>query len=671
MMNVYHDLQNLPDFRNAVLTIGSFDGVHRGHQEILAKINALAKECGGESIVVTFHPHPRLVVYPKDKSLRLLTSVAEKIALFERFDVNHVVVVPFTVEFSQQDADEYIEKFLVGKFNPKYMVIGYDHRFGLNRKGNIDFIKHHAKYHDFEVVEIQKQEVEAITVSSTKIRSALAAGNVKKASRLLGHYFTLTGQVVYGRQLGTTIGFPTANLAINSKHKLLPPDGIYAVFVQHKAQRYEGMLYIGNRPSIADENKRSIEVNIFDFDQQIYGDQIKLELVDFIREGQTFDGVEALKEQLKLDEKHVKDNLAYLRTAAQKTQQAQQLTASVAIVILNYNGRQHLEEFLPSVLVTTYANAEIYVADNASTDDSVEFLKAQFPEVKLILLSENYGFAEGYNQALKMVEADYFILLNSDVAVTPDWIAPIIELMERDPSVAVCQPKILSHSRPEYFEHAGAAGGWMDRLNYPFCRGRIFDRVEKDEGQYDDIQEVFWCSGAAFFIRSKRYLEMGGFEGHFFAHLEEIDLCWRLKRAGYKIMVSPKSVVYHLGGGALNYGNPRKTYLNFRNSLYTIVRNEERGQVLVKVFTRLVLDGVAGAMFLLQGELKQLAAIFKAHWSFFPKLPQLLRERRRIRDQTAKLSIQNEPNLAGKYQGSIVWQFYAKRKKTFNELKAK
>ncbi|MEN0048605.1 MAG: bifunctional riboflavin kinase/FAD synthetase [Bacteroidota bacterium] len=669
-MNVYHDLNNLPNFRNAVLTIGSFDGVHQGHQKILEKINALAKKYDGESIVITFHPHPRLVVYPKDHSLRLITSIDEKIVLFRKFGVDNVVVVPFTIEFSQQSADEYIEKFLLGKFRPKCMVIGYDHRFGLNRQGDINFIKWHGEIHNFDVIEIPKQEVEAIAVSSSKVREALLQGSVQKAHRLLGHYFTLTGIVVHGQQVGTQIGFPTANIEVNFPHKLIPPDGIYATYVWHQNHRYEGMLYIGIRPTLQDENRRSIEVNIFDFNKQIYGDKIKLELVDFIREDTTFDSLEGLTAQLKLDEQHVRTGFAYLQKSEEKKTSIESL-ASVAVVILNYNGRHHLEQFLPSVLQTTYANAEIYVADNASTDDSIAFLEEHFPSVKIIQLPRNYGFAEGYNQALLQVESDYFILLNSDVEVTPNWIEPIIELMDRDATIAVCQPKILSYHHKDHFEHAGAAGGWMDRLNYPFCRGRLFDTVEQDMGQYDSTQEVFWASGAAFFIRARLFQELGGFEGSFFAHLEEIDLCWRLKRAGYKVMIRPKSVVYHLGGGSLNYGNPRKVYLNFRNSLFTITRNEERSKLFGILLTRLILDGVAAMLFLSKGQLKNITAIIKAHWHFFPKLPKTLKKRKRIYDQISKISISNQPNLSGRYDGSVVWQYYLNGKKQFKKLKAK
>jgi len=669
-MNVYHDLNNLPNFRNAVVTIGSFDGVHQGHQKILEKINTLAANYDGESIVVTFHPHPRLVVYPKDHSLRLITSIDEKIALFRKFGVDNVVVVPFTVEFSQQSADEYIEKFLLGKFQPKCIVIGYDHRFGLNRQGDINFIKWYSEIHNFDVVEIPKQEVEAIAVSSSKVRDALLQGNVKKAYRLLGHHFTLTGIVVHGQQVGTGIGFPTANIEVKFSHKLIPPDGIYATYVWHQGHRYEGMLYIGIRPTLQDENRRSIEVNIFDFSKQIYGDKIILELVDFIREDATFDGLETLTAQLKLDEQHVREGFTYLQKTEEKKTSIKTL-ASIAIVILNYNGRHHLEQFLPSVIETTYANAEIYVADNASTDDSIEFLETNFPSIKIIPLVKNYGFAEGYNQALKSVENEYYILLNSDVEVTPNWIEPILELMERDATIAICQPKILSYHHKDYFEHAGAAGGWMDRLNYPFCRGRIFDKVERDTGQYDSTQEVFWASGAAFFIRGKLFHEIGGFEGSFFAHLEEIDLCWRLKRAGYKVMVRPKSVVYHLGGGSLDYGNPRKVYLNFRNSLFTILRNEERSKLFSVLLTRLILDGVAGMLFLSKGQFKNIGAIIRAHWHFFPKIPKTLKMRKRIYDRIIKISISNQPNLSGRYDGSVVWQYYMNGKKQFKKLKAK
>ena len=667
-MNVYHDLNELPPFKNAVVTIGSFDGVHKGHQRILEKLKQLAEERQGESVVVTFHPHPRQIVSPEDKTLRLLTTIDEKISLLRTYGVDNVVVVPFTNAFSQQRADEYIEKFLMEKFNPKCIVIGYDHKFGLNRQGDINYLRWYGEAAGFEVIEIPKQEIDELSVSSTRIRKATEEGNVKKASKLLGHYFMLTGTVVHGQQLGTQLGFPTANIEVNSEYKLIPPDGVYAVYVWHQKQRYEGMLYIGYRPTMKDGPKhRSIEVNIFNFAKNIYGDKLKLELIDFIREDRAFDGIEQLKTQLKTDEQQVKECLQYEDTFMSRTVDAVQ--PYVAIVILNYNGAAYLRQFLPSVLKTMYANYKIYVADNGSTDDSLAVLAQEFPEVGVIDLKTNYGFAEGYNRALHELEADYYVLLNSDVEVMPDWIKPIMELMERDHTVAACQPRILDFNKRSHFEYAGAAGGWIDRLGYPFCRGRLFQTLEEDRGQYHSTQEIFWASGAAMFIRAQLFHDIGGFDGDYFAHLEEIDLCWRLKRAGYKIMVRPKSVVYHVGGGTLAYENPRKTYLNFRNSLFTLLKNEDRNKLLWLLPLRLVLDGLAGVLFLTKGQFKNIGAIIKAHWHFFFEIRATLKKRKRLERLIQKTSIQTTPNEAGRYEGSIVWQYYIQRNIHFSKLK--
>lgn len=665
-MNVYHDLNDLPAFRNAVLTIGSFDGVHQGHQKILERINTIAQERNGESIVITFHPHPRLIVYPKDKTLRLITTIDEKIALLRKYGVDNVVVVRFSVEFSQMKADEYIEKFLIEKFNPSCIVIGYDHKFGLNRQGDINYLKWYGKIGRYEVQEIEKQEVKAITVSSTKVRNALQRGQVKKAAQLLGHYFTLTGLVVHGQQIGTKIGFPTANIEISSPHKLIPPDGIYAVYVRHHEDRYKGMLYIGKRPTVDGDLDRTIEVNIFNFTKNIYGDKLQLALVDFIRGDQKFDSLEALQVQLAIDEQHTLECLTY--EEANKAQEAEKNQPEVAIVILNYNGEKWLEQMLPSVQATRYSNFKIYLADNGSTDESETLIKEQFADVNWLDLGENHGFAEGYNQALKQIEGDYYILLNSDVEVTENWISPIINIMERDRTVAACQPKILAFNNKTQFEYAGAAGGWLDKWGYPFCRGRLFHIVEQDKGQYDGTQEIFWASGAALFIRSNLFHDIGGFDGSFFAHLEEIDLCWRLKRAGYKIMVRPKSVVYHVGGGTLDYENPRKTYLNFRNSLYTLVKNEPISKLLWLIPLRLVLDGVAGAMFLMKGQFKNIGAIFKAHWHFFPKIARLLQQRKVVKEWIDRTSISSVSNESGRLNRSIIWQFYARGKHYFRHL---
>lgn len=666
-MKVFNDLNNLPDFKNAVVTIGSFDGVHSGHQKILEKVNLLAKRIGGESIVITFHPHPRLVIYPKDKSLRLITTIDEKVQLFEQYNVDNVVVVPFTIEFSQQSADEYIQKFLVEKFQPRYIVIGYDHRFGLNRQGNIDYLRWHGKSSGFEVIEIEKQQVEDIAVSSTKIRNALDEGNVTAAQRLLGHYFSLTGTVVRGQRIGSNLGFPTANLEIIQQHKLIPPNGIYAVNVLHQKNHYQGMLYIGDRPTLTEYNNRTIEVNIFDFNKDIYGDKLKLELISFIRKDQRFENLDGLKAQLIKDREAALTSLQQHKEPEQDEKKKQQFP-EVAIVILNYNGRTFLEQFLPSVLETTYPNYSLYIADNGSTDDSLEWLRATYPQIPIIDLESNHGFAKGYNLGLQQVEAPYYILLNSDVEVTPGWIDPIIELMERDPSVGACQPKIKSYHDKSLFEYAGACGGWLDNLGYPFCRGRIFNIVEKDEGQYDNTQEVFWATGAALFIRSQLFHRIGGFDEDYFAHSEEIDLCWRIKRAGYKIMVRPRSVVYHVGGGTLNYMNPHKTYLNFRNSLFTILKNERAEKLLWLLPYRLMLDGVAGMLFLFQGKWAHIRSILRAHLYFHPRFFRTLKKRRYYDDLINKVSIDVEPNQEGRYPRSVVWQFYALGKRYFRQL---
>lgn len=332
---------------------------------------------------------------------------------------------------------------------------------------------------------------------------------------------------------------------------------------------------------------------------------------------------------------------------------------SVAIVILNWNGKAFLEKFLPSVLNTAYENKRVIVADNASTDDSIVFLTKNFPDIEIINNESNYGFAKGYNLALKQVEADYYVLLNSDVEVTRDWVKPIIALMETDHLIAACQPKILAFHNKTLFEYAGASGGWMDNFGYPFMRGRVFDTCEKDQGQYNDARPCFWASGAALFIRSNLYHSMGGFDEHFFAHQEEIDLCWRLQLSGYKIFVEPASVVYHVGGGTLPKGNSRKTFLNFRNNLIMIYKNLSWQTALWKVPVRMLLDAVAGWKGLLSGDVGYFMAILKAHlhfqrWLLFGKPPVKVK---RI-----------NTNVAGWYQGCIVWDYFIKRKKTFLEI---
>lgn len=289
----------------------------------------------------------------------------------------------------------------------------------------------------------------------------------------------------------------------------------------------------------------------------------------------------------------------------------------IAVIILNWNGHDLLNEYLPQVVATTdSAVADIIVADNGSTDNSVELLKTKFPEVKLLQFDTNHGFAQGYNLAIEQTQYKYTILLNSDVATAPGWITPLYEYMEANSNVGACQPKLLAYKQKDAFEYAGASGGFIDRNGYPYCRGRIFGTVEKDHGQYDDVISVFWATGAALMIRSQVYLTAGGLDKDFFAHMEEIDLCWRVLLMGYDIKVVPQSVAYHLGGGSLPASNPRKTYLNFRNNLLMLHKNLPDATRNRKLFVRRLLDTIAWAKFMTTFDLKNANAILKAHNDF-------------------------------------------------------
>ncbi len=334
------------------------------------------------------------------------------------------------------------------------------------------------------------------------------------------------------------------------------------------------------------------------------------------------------------------------------------MNKKLAVVILNWNGQLFLEKFLPSVISYSFLEAEIIVADNHSTDDSISFLQANFPSVKIILLDKNYGFAGGYNKALKQVEAEYYVLLNSDVEVTKNWLTPMIDLLENDKNVVACQPKIKDYNNKNYYEYAGAAGGFIDKLGYPLCRGRIFDKIEEDTGQYDDVTEIFWASGACLFIRAKEFYEIGGLDEFFFAHMEEIDLCWRLKNKGYKIMFCPTSTVYHVGGGTLNKTKPQKTFLNFRNSLLTLHKNLPKGNRFIILLARLLLDGLAGIKFLFSGKPTHTWAIVRSHFSFFNGLHQNKLKR------TPSLT----PNLTGLINKSVVVSYYLKKTNKFNDF---
>lgn len=330
----------------------------------------------------------------------------------------------------------------------------------------------------------------------------------------------------------------------------------------------------------------------------------------------------------------------------------------IAIVILNYNGKNFLEKFLPSVINTTYTNKQIIVADNASTDDSITFLQQHFPEVKIIINTKNHGFAGGYNEALKQVDTTYLLLLNSDVEVTPGFIEPVIALMESDKNIAACQPKILQYNNKTFFEYAGACGGWIDKFGYPFSRGRVFEECEEDKGQYDTTQQLFWATGAAMFVRNKMFKDLNGFDPYFFAHMEEIDLCWRMQLAGYKVMVQPASVVYHVGGGTLPKGG-RKNFLNFRNNYIMLHKNLQFKAKIIKLPFRFLIDWAAAAKSLFT-DFAMSKAIIKAqfayiYWAIAVKNKKQFTNKKFI-------------GLPGVYNGSIVWGYFINKKKKFTDI---
>lgn len=333
----------------------------------------------------------------------------------------------------------------------------------------------------------------------------------------------------------------------------------------------------------------------------------------------------------------------------------------VAVVILNWNGKSFLESFLPSVLKYNPSFAEVFVADNGSTDGSLAFLKTRFPEVATLDLKENHGYTGGYNLALEQIKATYYVLLNSDIEVEEGWIDRIVSVMDQDPEIAACQPKILAYSDRERFEYAGAAGGFIDYLGYPFCRGRVFDHTEEDKGQYNSTAQVFWATGACLFVRASDFHRAGALDPVFFAHMEEIDLCWRLGRMGKKIICEPSSVVYHVGGGTLPRNNPRKTFLNFRNNLLLLAKNLPTRRFYPVLLQRLVLDQVAAVVFLLKGQNQDFLAVYKALFAFFLLMPGKRKQSRQL----------TRSNGSPVYHRSIVFSYFLKRIKRFDQLKPK
>ena len=335
---------------------------------------------------------------------------------------------------------------------------------------------------------------------------------------------------------------------------------------------------------------------------------------------------------------------------------------TTAVVILNWNGKKMLERFLPSVTLHSTGDTEVIIADNGSTDDSLAFVREHYPQLRIIELDKNYGFAGGYNRALEQVEADYYVLLNDDVEVTPNWIEPVIAQMEQHPQTAICQPKLLMYDQRDTFEYAGGAGGFIDKYGYPFCRGRMFTTLEQDRGQYDDPCPIFWASGAAMFVRSSVWKELGGLDDDFFAHMEEIDFCWRAKNAGYEVEYCPHSVVYHVGGGTLPKSNPHKTYLNFRNNMALLYKNLPQSRLAWVMVSRVVLDYVAAFKFLMEHKPKEFSAVVQAHRAFYKWMPRLKVKRLRRQQQRHVSCI--HPRL-------ILVDYYLLRHHLFSQLQTK
>jgi GT2 family glycosyltransferase len=334
-----------------------------------------------------------------------------------------------------------------------------------------------------------------------------------------------------------------------------------------------------------------------------------------------------------------------------------------AVVILNWNGIDYLKMFIGTIAkYSTDAETIVYIADNGSTDGSPDWISSNFPEIKLIKLDKNYGFAGGYNLALKQIKARYYVVLNSDVEVTEGWLIPLVSYMDNNPDTASCQPKILSYQSKDHFEYAGAAGGYIDKYGYPFCRGRIFSCVETDKGQYDTPADIFWSTGACMVVRESAWQKCGGFDAGFFAHMEEIDLCWRFNKAGYRVRYIPESVVYHVGGGALPYESPFKTYLNFRNSLFLLYKNLPDNKLKSVLFIRRLLDGVAALKFLLSGSFGSFKSVWKAHMDYYRNLNHLKIQRKEVK------LLETEPNSTIILNKSIVFEFYVKGHKTFGSL---
>lgn len=652
----------LPAFINPVITIGAFDGLHIAHMQIISRLILSAKEQNGQSILITFDPHPRTILDPSEPSVKLLTSIEERIKILEKTDLDFFVIVPFDYSFSMMMPEEYLENFLIANFHPKKIIAGYDHRFGRDGRGDIALMKLYSNNHHFEFEELEVQVLAQSAISSSRIRNYISQNKILEANELLAYPYMISGKVIPGKKLGRELGFPTANIEVDNENKLIPQDGVYAAFCMISGRLLEGMLYIGRSRTMSSDQRRSIEVNLFDFVEEIYGQHVTLYVLEYIREDMVFKDKETLKRQISNDERKIKNAITKYKIHFSPI--AKPVTA---IVILNYNGLQFLEKYLPAIIQHTPAQMQVYIIDNNSTDNSCIYLEHHFPEVELIKLKRNYGFAGGYNKGLAQIQADYYVLVNSDVIVEKDWISGIISKMQVDPNVLVAQPKILDLNARSRFEYAGASGGFMDFLGYPFCRGRIIDCIEEDQAQYNSDLEIFWATGAAMVIKAAAFKTIGGFDGDYFAHQEEIDLCWRLKRIGGKVMCYPEYEIFHLGGGTLDYNNPRKTYLNFRNNLFTIFKNSSWISLLVILPVRLILDVLIALSYVLKGQFIVAYKIIQAYVIAIINTIYLIHKKNHNDQLIQKLSYK-PANKKGILNASIFLQYYFSGNRYFSDI---
>jgi riboflavin kinase/FMN adenylyltransferase len=657
-LQIHRGLEQLPKFRNAVLTIGSYDGVHHGHRMIIKRLIEVAKKVDGDSIIITFDPHPRKVVFPNDDSLRLLTTTEEKIALLEKTGLDHLVIIPFTIAFSQINPYEYVDKFLITKCQVKHLIIGYDHKFGLSRRGDINLLRLYEEKDAFSVEEISKQDIDNLHVSSSQIRNYILDGDLEKANRLLVSPFRLSGKVEKGHQLAGPMGYPTANITIQDRDKILPAYGSYAAEVECEGITYQGMMYIGRSATLKNDSKIIVETNLFaKLEHSLYDKEIIIQPLSFIRKDEKFTSKEELIFNIK------GDKIACLQYFGQRAQNCLVTTA-----ILNYNGSRFLKQFLPFHLNSSFESQELLVIDNASTDNSTEILKSEFSDVQINHIEKNLGFAGGYNEGLTNVYTKYIAIVNSDIEVSKNWLEPLVEALEADPELVAVQPKILSFAHKSKFEYAGAAGGMLDKLGYPYCRGRIMSTIEEDKKQYNNDLSVDWTSGAAMLVRSEVFKEIGGFDTAFFAHMEEIDLCWRLRKAGLKLACIPASEVYHVGGGTLNYQSSRKAFLNMRNNYHMILKNMPLAQLLYKIPIRLILDLLFVIKTLLSGQVGVALSSGRGIFSGLMNVFTIKKEKRIDQFYRNRYGrAENNPN--GYRLGILPLVYYFMNKKKFHQLK--